>query len=345
MRSTAVVVALAGSVIVLAALFAGGGQSGCGSVGAPASGSLTPASVVTYLQGSVPMTAVAAAGVEGNLQQESSLNPADPGGGLAQWINSPGGPRYTEMVTWVTSHGMNPASAQGQLAYLANDLQTAYYGLAQEMDAATSPADAAIEFETNYEAAGDPKMGNRIAYATLALQAAGGSTTVPVSDPIAAVPCAAPAGEPVSAGGYIDPLRFVNVWERTDMGVDATLPVGAPILAPGEVKILGPCPSWYLGQPFISWQLLSGSDAGQYQYVAEQITNLAVSGAVLQQGQTIADYAPSGTGIEYGWATPVPCQTLAQGTTGYVEGEFTPAGENMRAWLNALGAGAGPNHH
>jgi hypothetical protein len=30
-------------------------------------------------------------------------------------------------------------------------------------------------------------------------------------------------------------------------------------------------------------------------------------------------------------------------TTGYEEGEVTPAGVSMRNWLNALGAGAGPS--
>src|SRR5437763_13889824 len=42
----------------------------------------------------------------------------------------------------------------------------------------------------------------------------------------------------VTGGTYIDPLRYVRVWERTDQGVDAVLPVGAPILAPCTVKIL-----------------------------------------------------------------------------------------------------------
>ena len=36
-----------------------------------------------------------------------------------------------------------------------------------------------------------------------------------------------------NTAGYIDPLQYVNHWERTDQGVDANLPVGAPILAPG----------------------------------------------------------------------------------------------------------------
>jgi hypothetical protein len=143
---------------------------------------------------------------------------------------------------------------------------------------------------------------------------------------------------------YIDPLRYVSVWERTDQGVDAAMPVGAPILAPCTVKILGIEPDWYAGQPLIYFELMVGPDAGRIQYVAEQITDLARPGTILARGQPIARFARSGTGIEYGWSTPDGV-TLAVATTGYEEGEMTPAGKSMRAWLNALGAGAGPNHH
>jgi hypothetical protein len=140
---------------------------------------------------------------------------------------------------------------------------------------------------------------------------------------------------------YIDPLRFVTVWERTDQGVDAQMPVGAPILAPCRIKILAIEPDWYAGQPLVYFELLEGPRAGQVQYVAEQITDIAPGGTILQQGQPIARYASRGTAIEYGWSTTNGI-TLARATTGYEEGEITPAGQNMRAWLNSLGAGAGP---
>lgn len=143
-------------------------------------------------------------------------------------------------------------------------------------------------------------------------------------------------------GSYIDPLQFVSDWERTDQGVDATMPVGAPILAPTQIKILAIEPDWYAGQPLVYWELLAGPDAGMEQYVAEEITDIAPPGAILQQGQVIARYAASGTGIEYGWSTPDGV-TLALATTGYEEGEVTPAGVNMRNWLNSLGANAGPS--
>lgn len=146
---------------------------------------------------------------------------------------------------------------------------------------------------------------------------------------------------------YINPLHYVTccgVWERTDQGVDATMPAGSPILAPSRVKILGIEPDWYAGQPLIYFELLAGPQAGKIQYVAEEITQLARPGSVLQQGQTIARFASSGTGIEYGWSTPNGL-TLARATTGAEGGAMTAAGMWMRSWLNSVGARAGPNTH
>jgi hypothetical protein len=143
---------------------------------------------------------------------------------------------------------------------------------------------------------------------------------------------------------YIDPLRYVSVWERTDQGVDAVMPVGAPILAPSRVKILGMVPDWYAGQPLIYFELLAGPQAGKIQYVAEEITDLARPGTIFQQGQAIARFARSGTGIEYGWSTTNGV-TLARATTGAEGGAMTAAGRWMRSWLNSLGAGAGPDTH
>jgi hypothetical protein len=150
------------------------------------------------------------------------------------------------------------------------------------------------------------------------------------------------AAATINNAAYIDPLQYVSRWERTDQGVDAVMPVGAPIFAPCTVKILAIIPNWYAGQPLIYYELLDGPDAGSVQYVAEEITDLATPGSILQQGQVIARFAASGTGIEFGWST-LNGVTLARATTGYEEGQVTPAGVSIRNWLNALGAHAGPS--
>jgi hypothetical protein len=141
---------------------------------------------------------------------------------------------------------------------------------------------------------------------------------------------------------YINPLQYVNHWERTDQGVDANMPVGAPILAPSRIKVLAIEPNWYLNQPLVYFELLDGPDAGRVQFVAEEITSIAPPGSILDKGQVVARYARTGTGIEYGWST-LSGITLARATSGYEEGQITPAGRWIRAWLNALGAGAGPD--
>jgi hypothetical protein len=143
--------------------------------------------------------------------------------------------------------------------------------------------------------------------------------------------------------GYINPLYYVTCcgrWERTDQGVDANMPVGAPILAPSRVKILDVEPNWYAGQPLIYFELLDGKDAGMVQYVAEEITDLQRPGTYVPKGGVIARYASSGTGIESGLST-LNGITMAMATTGYEEGQVTPAGAWIRKWLNSLGAKAG----
>jgi hypothetical protein len=144
----------------------------------------------------------------------------------------------------------------------------------------------------------------------------------------------------VTNARYINPLQYVTVWERTDQGVDARMPIGAPILAPSRVKVLAIIPNWYAGQPLVYYELLAGPEAGRVQYVAEQITDIARAGTILQQGQPIARFAKSGTAIEFGWST-INGVTLARATTGYEEGQVTPAGQSIRIWLNSVGANAG----
>jgi hypothetical protein len=149
----------------------------------------------------------------------------------------------------------------------------------------------------------------------------------------------------ISNATYTNPLPYVTCcgrWERTDQGVDATMPVGDPIVAPSRVKILGVVPDWYAGQPLVYFELLAGRDAGHIQYVAEEIMSIAPVGSFLNKGQAIARFARTGTGIEYGWST-INGVTLARATTGYEEGQVTPAGASIRNWLNALGANAGPS--
>ena len=209
-----------------------------------------------------------------------------------------------------------------------------------------NPAETPARDETT---AGLPKARPHVIEPSAGVQAQTFATTDPVGDPSAHAPPLSQIRHelrleiiyaPANNASYIDPLQYVSRWERTDQGVDANMPVGAPILAPCRVKILAVEPNWYAGQPLVYFELLEGPDAGQVQYVAEEITKIARPGLILEQGQAIARYAASGTGIEYGWST-INGITLARATTGYEEGQVTPAGRSIRAWLNSLGANAG----
>ena len=264
------------------------------------------------------------------------------------------GPLSTDLARWVRGRlrvGVMVGGGALLLVVLALAGCGAGSALSSTATGALSSTANSTPSSTSGGTAGDafPKARPQVIEPTAGAQPVAVTPDAPVGDVNAHAPSLAEVKKelrleliaaPVSNATYIDPLRYVAVWERTDQGVDATLPPGAPILAPCTVKVLAIIPDWYAGQPLVYFELLSGPDAGKVQYVAEQISDITPGGSILAQGQVIARYAASGTGIEYGWST-LNGVTLARATTGYEEGRATPAGESMRAWLNSLGANAG----
>ena len=88
------------------------------NVTAPAQAVQTMGQDTKYLE-SEGLSTDAAAGIVGNLMQESTLNPTEPGYGLAQW--NPGW--WESASAWITAHGQNPDTAAGQLMYIAANVQ------------------------------------------------------------------------------------------------------------------------------------------------------------------------------------------------------------------------------
>lgn len=125
--------------------------------------------------------------------------------------------------------------------------------------------------------------------------------------------------------GYVNPVPGGTVG-RTDQGVDISAPPGTPIRAITNETLVGIIQNWYQGQPFY-W--FKDKATGLYNYVAEQFSSNLRIGQSVRAGQQIGTVAPSGTGLELGWAT-ASGQTLAQATTGYTEGQATPAGALYR---------------
>lgn len=147
------------------------------------------------------------------------------------------------------------------------------------------------------------------------------------------LPTAEPNLPPGKTVAYVNPISGGFTKGRTDMGIDASATPGSPIRAMGNAKILSISPNWYKGQPYLSYELLDGPQRGKVIYVAEQISPTVHAGQTVRAGETIARYAPSGTGIEMGFGTRTPGRTLAQATSGYSEGQETSAGKQFRRLL------------
>ena len=333
-------------------------QGGCGSssldgpITPPSPGALSAGQMVRWFE-TQGDSANASAGIVGNLEQESQLNPAEGGGGLAQW--KPG--RYGQMVTYAASVGLSPTSDQGQLTYLQYDLRTDYSSLLARMDTAPGPGTAAEMFETTYELCQGVvgymdvipgsrcEDANRKRYAVIALAQAGRSsaTTVPVSLAVLGGGCAQAAAFGSGKDAIPSPPW---VQERDDMGVDATAPVDSPIYAPAASTLVEIVP-WFPGpcgmQPLMLFRFAqeqAGTEDGdQFWYVAEQITPTTERiGTTFGQGQRVARFAECGTGIEIGWGSPTSVQrTLAaqMGDTAAANpapGSLTPWAESFKRW-------------
>ncbi len=140
-----------------------------------------------------------------------------------------------------------------------------------------------------------------------------------------------------AAAAYVNPLKGDQFSVgRTDMGVDFCLNPGEPIRAVGNGIVVGIDRNWFENQPYVWYELNGGPDAWHFVYVAEQIRPLVRPGQTVSAGQPIARYASHGTCIETGWSA-ADGATLAQATTGYKEGQITPAGVSFAHFLISLG--------
>jgi hypothetical protein len=177
--------AVAGLALALAAC----GDAGPGATLEP-TGSAASAEIVPYLFTNDQtafdyfvgkgLTNFQAAGIVGNLDQESGVDPAavqqgGPGRGIAQW--SVGGRWDTDAsdncLWYATKQGLSSSSLTLQLDFIWYELQTfSSYGLAS-LKATTNVTDATIAFETDFEGCGTCDQTTRISYAQGVLSAYG----------------------------------------------------------------------------------------------------------------------------------------------------------------------------
>jgi hypothetical protein len=126
---------------------------------------------------------VQAAGIVGNLMQESSVSPTaveyggGPGRGIAQWSLGGRWNSGTSVVSFAASRGANRWALQTQLDFIWFELNNnAAYGLSQ-LRATTTIESAVTVFQNKYEICGTCSQTKRLQYARQALADYGGSTT------------------------------------------------------------------------------------------------------------------------------------------------------------------------
>jgi hypothetical protein len=122
-----------------------------------------------------------AAGIVGNLIQESSVDPTaveyggGPGRGIAQW--SVGGrwdSSHDDNVTWYASkHSLNRWALNTQLDFIWYELTTFGYGYST-LKGDSSVSSATVTFEDKYEICGECDQAKRIEYADQVLADFGG---------------------------------------------------------------------------------------------------------------------------------------------------------------------------
>jgi uncharacterized protein (TIGR03382 family) len=158
------------------------------------------------------LTANQAAGIVGNLDQESGVDPTiaqyggGPGRGIAQWSVGGRWDTGTDSVAhYASAHGLSMTALNTQLDFIWYELTQIGYGYTQ-LQAAANVTDATLAFMDKYEICGTCASSQRIAYAKAVLAAYGADATpsyaaayVSQSWPLATDPLTLHCGESVAA--------------------------------------------------------------------------------------------------------------------------------------------------
>jgi len=319
-----------------------------GPVGSAAGGNVT-----SFLQ-KHGLSHPAAEGVMRALYGESGLNPKATGSegayGIAQWLGS-----RLEGLKKYAGGKIGPGNAAGpgdsmqeQLEYLWYELNHGERGTLKGLEGAKSSRQAAELFIRKFERPENsqiPKIMERAFGSSApkgASHAATSHETHPTESKALKEYLESATGskkkkrkvEPY-VSPFLDPAGLHR--GREDEGIDFSgLHPGARIGAIGSGVIDKIIQDWYKGEPLIEEELTSGTHKGQHVYYAEQIASMVREGQRVKAGQTIGTYAKTGTGLEFGFGAGGG-RTLAQATTGYKEGQVTPAAVEYSKFLATLG--------
>lgn len=318
-----------------------GGSACCpGGGSATLTGSNNAEKAFNYFLGpQLNLSPEGAAGLLGNLQQESGLTlntRADNGShrGIAQWDTAPGG-RWANLET--QEHGKDLYDIATQLDFIRYELtEGGYESVYGKLKNASSTDEAAKVVFDDYEKPGDSTLPTRQTNAKKILNQYGGGG----GGGGGGGSCPASAG---TVGGYKNPLRDVNNLgpARIDMGVDYT--GSGPIYAIGKGTVKNLTNSGWPAGTFISYKLTDGPAKGKYVYVAENCKPIKVHvGQKVDSNTVLCKMIDAYPHIELGWAQPPGSgDTIAKHNGGYTEGYATAAGENFNDLMVKLGAPSG----
>ncbi|MDB5168792.1 MAG: hypothetical protein JWO41_148 [Candidatus Saccharibacteria bacterium] len=184
------------------------------------------------------LTPIQAAAIDGNFGQESTWNPNDGGGYLAQW----GGGRLTNLEKFAAAAGKPVTDLQTQLEFVWHELTTepVYEKVLANLKAATTIEDATNQFMGpdilsdghsrggGYENPGNPELQKRINYAKSALAKYGGGAAASAGPVLAAITggsCSGITGDGQNTK-FIDGFTFFSQcdpsWGKNNYG-DATI--------------------------------------------------------------------------------------------------------------------------
>ncbi|HZS42315.1 MAG TPA: phage tail tip lysozyme [Polyangia bacterium] len=254
----------ASSRLVLASL-AATALAGCIGAPPPPAGELTQASSTAFANDKPAFdffvgkgfTNFQAAGIVGNLDQESGVDPTiaqfggGPGRGIAQW--STGGRWDTsanDNVVWYAgTRGESATSLNLQLEFIWYELTTFGYGFSQ-LKATTNVTDATVVFMDKYEICGTCAQSQRVSYAQSVLSAYGvtpsyAASFVSQSWPYASAPAfTVKCGESVAANIVLKNTGS-KAWDgSTKLGTTmprdrASIFAGSGWLAPNRAAAIG----------------------------------------------------------------------------------------------------------
>ena len=173
------------------------------------------------------LTSDQAAGVVGNLMQESSVSLTSlqygggPGRGIAQW--SVGGrwdhDHNDNLIAYASGHGASPWALTTQLDFIWYELQTfSGYGLAK-LEAAGDVSSATVAFQDLFEGCGTCAQSTRISYAkqVLALYGNGGGGGNNGNNPAPASCKSGTLGRSVPNDACVE-SKFDKLWYQCDNG-------------------------------------------------------------------------------------------------------------------------------